>query len=281
MTKKTHHPSLENLTETPAKNPAKNPESVQFGTRDVTPEEKTTLVRGVFDSVADQYDVMNDVMSGGVHRLWKNHLIRRIRPKAGLHYLDVAGGTGDIAFRISDYIEKRSHNVPNKPLNSTKITLCDLNWDMLRVGRDRAINKGKLHDYDWVTGNAETLPLEDESVDVYTIAFGLRNVTHIDNALKEAHRVLKPGGRFYCLEFSHVENPALAALYDKFSFNLIPKMGEVIAKDRDSYQYLVESIRKFPTQESLKDRLQNAGFMKTSYENLTFGIAAIHFGLKT
>lgn len=251
------------------KNTQKNPESVQFGTRDVTPEEKTGLVRDVFDSVADQYDVMNDVMSGGVHRLWKNHLIRRIRPKAGLHYLDVAGGTGDIAFRIGDKVH-----------HDAKITLCDLNWDMLRVGRDRAINQGHLDDYDWVTGNAETLPLEDNSVDVYTIAFGLRNVTRIDDALKEAHRVLKPGGRFYCLEFSHVKNPAFSAIYDKFSFNIIPKMGEVIAKDRDSYQYLVESIRKFPTQENLKQRLSDAGFTKTSYENLTFGIAAIHFGLK-
>ena len=253
----------------PQQNTDKNPERTQFGERPVTPEEKTRLVRDVFDSVADQYDIMNDVMSGGVHRLWKNHLIRRIRPKAGLHYLDVAGGTGDIAFRIGDKVK-----------NNAKITLCDLNWDMLRVGRDRAIDQGKLSNYDWITGNAENLPLEDESVDVYTIAFGLRNVTHIDNALKEAHRVLKPGGRFYCLEFSHVENPAFAALYDKFSFNIIPKMGEIIAKDRDSYQYLVESIRKFPTQENLKDRLSSAGFTKTTYENLTFGIAAIHFGFK-
>lgn len=267
-------------TTVPTQNPTPNPESTQFGTRNVEPEEKTALVRGVFDSVADQYDVMNDVMSGGIHRLWKNHLIRRIRPKAGLHYLDVAGGTGDIAFRISDHISKRNTQRPHTRERGGSITLCDLNWDMLRVGRDRAINRGKLNNFDWVTGNAETLPLEDNSIDVYTIAFGLRNVTRIDNALKEAHRVLKSGGRFYCLEFSHVENPALAALYDKFSFNIIPKMGQVIAKDKESYQYLVESIRKFPTQEHLTDRLSNAGFSKTSYENLTFGIAAIHFGLK-
>ena len=261
---------------------AKNPESTQFGTRDVEPDEKTALVRGVFDSVADNYDIMNDPMSGGIHRLWKDHLIRRIRPKAGLHYLDVAGGTGDIAFRINDKINARDKDARRSPatLSATKITLCDLNWDMLRVGRDRAIDRGNLDDFDWVTGNAETLPLEDESVDVYTIAFGLRNVTHIDNALKEAHRVLKPGGRFYCLEFSHVENPAFAALYDKFSYNIIPKMGEIIAKDRESYQYLVESIRKMPNQEALKQRLTQAGFAKTSYENLTFGIAAIHFGFK-
>lgn len=258
-----------------------NPESTQFGTRSVTPEEKTTLVRGVFDSVADQYDVMNDLMSGGVHRLWKNHLIRRIRPKAGLHYLDVAGGTGDIAFRIEDSLkaQARRSNTPATG-NPTKITLCDLNWDMLRVGRDRAINQGKLNDYEWVTGNAEFLPLPSSSVDVYTIAFGLRNVTRIDDALKEANRVLKSGGRFYCLEFSHVENPAFAALYDKFSFNVIPKMGQWVAKDRMSYQYLVESIRKFPTQENLKQRLEKAGFIHVSYENLTFGVAAIHYGLK-
>ena len=259
-----------------------NPESTQFGTRAVEPDEKTALVRGVFDSVADNYDIMNDVMSGGVHRLWKNHLIRRIRPKAGLHYLDVAGGTGDIAFRINDKINARDKEARSRlaRLSATKITLCDLNWDMLRVGRDRAIDQGKIDGFEWVTGNAETLPLKAESVDVYTIAFGLRNVTRIDNALKEAYRVLKPGGRFYCLEFSHVENPAFSNLYDKFSYNIIPKMGEIIAKDRDSYQYLVESIRKMPTQKELKDRLTQAGFSKTSYENLTFGIAAIHFGLK-
>ena len=268
------------MTQNLHKKPAKNPESTQFGERAVNPEEKTTLVRGVFDSVADQYDVMNDVMSGGVHRLWKNHLIRRIRPKAGLSYLDVAGGTGDIAFRIKDAIDKRDAQRPRACAHDGSITLCDLNWDMLRVGRDRAINKGQLDDFDWITGNAETLPLPDNSVDVYTIAFGLRNVTRIDDALKEAHRVLKSGGRFYCLEFSHVENPSFAKLYDKFSFNIIPKMGEMIAKDRMSYQYLVESIRKFPTQDNLKARLSDAGFVKTSYENLTFGISCIHYGIK-
>ncbi len=268
------------MTQNTAENPAKNPESTQFGTRDVKPDEKTALVRGVFDSVADNYDIMNDLMSGGIHRLWKDHLIRRIRPKAGLHYLDVAGGTGDIAFRINQYIQKRNNQRPPACGHDGSITLCDLNWDMLRVGRDRAIDRGHLDDFDWVTGNAETLPLEDNSVDVYTIAFGLRNVTRIDNALKEAYRVLKPGGRFYCLEFSHVENPAFATLYDKFSFNIIPKMGEIIAKDRESYQYLVESIRKFPTQENLKERMTEAGFAKASYENLTFGVAAIHSGFK-
>lgn len=247
----------------------KNPESTQFGEEAVTPDEKTAKVRGVFDSVADQYDVMNDLMSGGIHRLWKNHLIRRIRPKRGLSYLDVAGGTGDIAFRIREKIGQKAD-----------ITLCDLNWDMLRVGRDRAVDKGWLNDFEWITGNAEALPLPANSVDVYTIAFGLRNVTRIDDGLKEAFRVLKPGGRFFCLEFSHVKNPVLSKLYDGFSFNVIPRMGKAIADDRESYQYLVESIRKFPKQEALKNRMEEAGFTKCKYENLSFGIVAIHYGIK-
>lgn len=265
-----------------------NPESTQFGTENVTPEEKTAKVREVFDSVADQYDIMNDLMSGGVHRLWKNHLIRKIRPKAGLRYLDVAGGTGDIAFRIKQAIDKKS-DLPSRPpacghdgklIERSEITLCDLNWDMLRVGRDRAVNRGWLNDFDWVTGNAESLPLPSNSVDVYTIAFGLRNVTRIDDGLKEAYRVLKPGGTFFCLEFSHVKNPLLSRLYDGFSFNVIPRMGKAIANDRESYQYLVESIRKFPKQEVLKRRMEEAGFTKCGYENLSFGIAAIHYGIK-
>jgi ubiquinone/menaquinone biosynthesis methyltransferase len=267
-------------------NPAKNPESTQFGTENVTPEEKTAKVREVFDSVADQYDIMNDLMSGGVHRLWKNHLIRKIRPKAGLTYLDVAGGTGDIAFRIKEAIDKKSQNpnIPSRPRacmhGDTQISLCDLNWDMLRVGRDRAVDKGWLNDFEWVTGNAESLPIPSNSVDVYTIAFGLRNVTRIDDGLKEAFRVLKPGGRFFCLEFSHVKNPLLSKLYDGLSFGVIPHIGQVVANDRESYQYLVESIRKFPKQEALKTRMKEAGFTKCRYENLTFGVAAIHYGIK-
>jgi demethylmenaquinone methyltransferase/2-methoxy-6-polyprenyl-1,4-benzoquinol methylase len=272
-----------------------NPESTQFGEEAVTPEEKTAKVRGVFDSVADQYDIMNDLMSGGIHRHWKNHLIRRIRPKAGLSYLDVAGGTGDIAFRIKESLEAqaRKRATPDNNIISpdadrpracahgdTKITLCDLNWDMLRVGRDRAVDKGWLDDFDWVTGNAECLPLPSNSIDVYTIAFGLRNVTRIDDALHDAFRVLKPGGRFFCLEFSHVQNPVMSKLYDGFSFGVIPKIGEVVAKDRESYQYLVESIRKFPDQEALKNRMEKAGFTKCRYENLSFGIACIHYGIK-
>lgn len=247
-----------------------NPESQWFGEESVTPAQKTKKVIGVFDSVAPSYDVMNDLMSGGLHRLWKDHLIRKIRPRPGLHYLDVAGGTGDIAFRI------RKKTGPG-----ARITLCDLNTEMLSVGRDRALDKGFApQDFEWVTGNAETLPLPDNSVDVYTIAFGLRNVTRIDTALTEALRVLRPGGRFYCLEFSKVQEPTLARIYDEYSFRLIPKMGEIVAKDRDSYQYLVESIRKFPPQKELLKRMEMAGFSRCNVENLTFGVVAIHSGVK-
>ncbi len=246
-----------------------NPESQWFGETQVSPTEKTKRVIGVFDSVASNYDIMNDFMSGGLHRLWKDHLVRKIRPSKGLHYLDVAGGTGDIAFRIR-----------KKAGPDCAITLCDLNTEMLAVGRDRAMDKGFTDDFKWVTGNAEALPLPDESVDVYTIAFGLRNVTHIDTALAEALRVLKPGGRFYCLEFSKVHEPFLARLYDTYSFKLIPKMGEIVAKDRDSYQYLVESIRKFPPQKELVKRMEMAGFRRCRFENLTLGVVAIHEGVK-
>lgn len=247
-----------------------NPESQWFGEEQVSPAQKTRKVIGVFDSVAVNYDRMNDFMSGGLHRLWKDHLIRKIRPSKGLHYLDVAGGTGDIAFRI------RKKTGPD-----ARITLCDLNTEMLSVGRDRALDKGFApNDFEWITGNAESLPLPDNSVDVYTIAFGLRNVTHIDTALTEALRVLRPGGRFYCLEFSKVQEPTLAKIYDEYSYRLIPKMGEIVAKDRDSYQYLVESIRKFPPQKELLKRMEMAGFSRCRVENLTFGVVAIHEGVK-
>jgi demethylmenaquinone methyltransferase/2-methoxy-6-polyprenyl-1,4-benzoquinol methylase len=245
-----------------------NPEKTQFGDRTVSPDEKTGLVRGVFDSVADKYDVMNDLMSGGLHRLWKDRLIRMIRPRPGLKYLDVAGGTGDIAFRI------------RRAAGPTPITIFDMNAHMLEVGRDRAINRGWLNDFEFVTGNAESLPFPDSSFDVYTIAFGLRNVTHIDTALKEAARVLRPGGRFFCLEFSHVQEPLLAKAYDLYSFNVIPKIGGLVANDEASYQYLVESIRKFPKQKDLAKRMEAAGLKNTRFDNLTGGIVAIHQGLK-
>lgn len=251
-----------------------NPESEWFGEKKVSPNEKTEAVIGVFDSVADRYDLMNDLMSGGIHRIWKDTLIRMIRPRARIgdrpmHYLDVAGGTGDIAFRIRQ-----------KTGAGAKITLCDLNENMLGVGRNRAIDRGWGDDFSWITGNAESLPVEDNSVDVYTIAFGLRNVTHIDTALAEAFRVLRPGGRFYCLEFSHVKFAPLSKIYDLYSYKAIPKIGKLVTNDEESYQYLVESIRKFPTQKELEKRLKNAGFTKTRYTNFTGGIAAVHYGLK-
>lgn len=244
-----------------------NPESTQFGEKDVSPEEKTELVHGVFTNVADKYDIMNDLMSGGVHRIWKDQLIRMIRPRPGMKFLDVAGGTGDIAFRIRQKVGA-----------NPDITLCDLTESMLSVGRDRAIDKGWLNDFNWITGNAEDLPFEDNSFDVYTIAFGLRNVTHIDKGLKEAARVLKPGGRFFCLEFSKVRNPILAKGYDVYSRMVIPNIGQIVAKDRDSYQYLVESIRKHPDQKQLQKRISDAGFNKSTYRNLTAGVACIHVG---
>ncbi|MCC6597978.1 MAG: bifunctional demethylmenaquinone methyltransferase/2-methoxy-6-polyprenyl-1,4-benzoquinol methylase UbiE [Alphaproteobacteria bacterium] len=246
-----------------------NPESTQFGRRIVTPEEKTGLVRGVFDSVAERYDIMNDLMSGGLHRLWKDSFVRRIRPRPGMRILDVAGGTGDIAFRMH-----------NKAAKGADITIFDLNQNMLSVGRDRALNKGWSGDFEFVTGNAESLPFPDAHFDLYTIAFGLRNVTHVDKALSEAVRVLRPGGRFFCLEFSHVREPVLARLYDAYSFKAIPRIGGLVAKDKESYQYLVESIRKFPKQEALVTRMHEAGFKSACFSNLSAGIVAIHSGIR-
>ena len=245
-----------------------NQESTQFGEKQVTPDEKTGLVRGVFDSVADNYDIMNDLMSGGLHRVWKDRFVRQIRPKNGMKILDVAGGTGDIAFRMKRKAPK------------SDITVFDLNQNMLDVGRDRAIDKGWLNEFEWIAGDAAELPFEDNSFDLYTIAFGLRNVTRIDTALSEAARVLKPGGRFYCLEFSHVRNPLFAKAYDLYSYNVIPRIGQAVAKDRDSYQYLVESIRKFPKQRDLTARMEAAGLKNARFSNLSGGIVAIHQGVK-
>jgi len=247
------------------KNPASNPESHWFGRKSVTPQEKTKMVLGVFDSVASRYDLMNDLMSMGVHRLWKDTLIRKIRPTADLAYLDVAGGTGDIAFRIAKAAG-----------TAEKITVSDINAQMLEVGKARAVDHGFVDGFSWKVANAESLPFADNSFDVYTISFGLRNVTHIDTALREAYRVLKPGGRFYCMEFSHLDNDSLQKLYDMYSFTVIPKMGELVTNDRESYQYLVESIRAFPKRDDLCKRLEKAGFDMARATPLTFGVVAIH-----
>lgn len=246
-----------------------NPEGEWFGRRRVNHAEKTDLVLDVFHSVARKYDLMNDLMSAGTHRLWKDRLIRMIRPRAGMKFLDVAGGTGDIAFRLHKACGGKS-----------SVTVCDINASMLKVGEARAIDRGILHNLDWVEGNAETLPFPDNSFDVYTIAFGLRNVARIDTALKEAYRVLKPGGRFFCLEFSHVDNPLLSKVYDAYSDRLIPKIGKAVTGDEDSYQYLVESIRKFPRRGNLAKRLVAAGFKGARVTPLSFGVVAVHMAWK-
>ena len=246
--------------------PADSEATASFGYREVKREEKEPLVRQVFDSVAGRYDLMNDLMSAGIHRLWKASLVSQVAPRPHQALLDVAGGTGDIAFRLQDRAPK------------ARIAVCDINEKMLSVGRDRAIDQGRLAGLDWVVGNAERLPFADRSFDAYTIAFGLRNVTDIDAALREARRVLKPGGRFFCLEFSQIVLPALRELYDRYSFSVLPWLGGVVAGDRDSYRYLAESIRQFPPQEALLTRLEAAGLEKARYRNMTGGVVAIHSG---
>lgn len=247
----------------------KNREADWFGFEQVKPAEKTRRVIGVFDSVADRYDLMNDIMSAGIHRLWKNRFVGMMRPAAHKSLLDVAGGTGDISFRYRAKAGPDAH-----------ITVSDLNAEMLKVGQKRAIDRGYIKGFDWVEANAEALPFEDNSYDLYSISFGLRNVTHIDDALAEAFRVLRPGGQFFCLEFSQVRDPLLRKLYDRYSFGVIPAVGEWVAQDRASYQYLAESIRQFPTRVQLKRRLEKAGFEMVKALPLTGGIAAIHIGNK-
>ncbi len=252
----------------PALPPAeRNPEERWFGDRPVAPGEKTARVHDVFTSVARRYDLMNDLMSGGIHRLWKAAFLDAIRPRPGETLLDVAGGTGDIAFGFLDRAGPTS-----------KALICDLTEGMVAVGRDRAIDRGRVTGLGHVVGNAECLPVADRSVDVYTISFGLRNVTRIDDALAEARRVLKPGGRFFCLEFSRVVEPMLARAYDAYSRAVIPALGRVVARDEESYRYLVESIRRFPDQATLAARIEAAGLSRVRWRNLSAGIACIHSG---
>jgi len=239
-----------------------------FGFRTVPENEKASLVEKVFSSVASHYDVMNDVMSLGIHRLWKDAMITELSPASNSQLLDVAGGTGDIAFR---YLQRASQG---------NVTVYDINPDMLAQGKKNAIDRNILSGITWCEGNAESLPFPDHSFDYYTIAFGIRNVTHINLALEEAFRVLRPGGRFLCLEFSKVSSPLLSKCYDAFSFQIIPKMGEIVAGDRASYQYLVESIRRFPNQKTFLEMIQKAGFAQTSYRNMTGGVVALHSGWK-
>ena len=244
-----------------------DPKTASFGFRDVPEAEKEDLVREVFSSVARNYDLMNDLMSGGVHRLWKDAMVEWLNPRGGWRVLDVAGGTGDIAFRIAEFARGRG--------GEAKIAVCDINPDMLEAGKARAAERGETG-IEWICGNAEDLPVPDRSMDAYTIAFGIRNVTHIERALAEARRVLKPGGRFVCLEFSRVTAPVLDALYERYSFDVLPKLGQWVAKDAESYRYLAESIRRFPPQKKFAKMIADAGLSNVKLRNLTGGIAAMH-----
>ena len=239
-----------------------------FGFQTVAEDEKAGMVHGVFTRVANRYDLMNDLMSVGIHRLWKDAMMDWLAPRAGQRLLDVAGGTGDIAFRF----------LARAP--EARATVLDMTESMLIEGQKRAEAENLVDRLDWVAGDAMALPFADNTFDVYTISFGIRNVTRIPDALAEAFRVLKPGGRLMVLEFSQLPNPALQWAYDRYSFNVIPAMGQAVANDRDSYQYLVESIRKFPDQDSFATMIRQAGFEQVKYRNLTMGVAALHSGWK-
>ena len=240
-------------------------QQVNFGDRLVSPEEKTRRVGEVFSSVARRYDVMNDLMSGGMHRLWKNRFVARVKPRAGEHILDMAGGTGDIAFRMI--------------ARGATVTVSDINADMLEVGKERAA-KRSLRNLHWQVENAETLTFADNRFDAYTIVFGIRNVTDIPAALREARRVLKRGGRFYCMEFSTSDWPGFAELYEAYSANVIPRIGKIVADDEDSYRYLVESIRRFPKPEAFRRMIAEAGFARAAVEPMLGGLVSIWSGWK-
>ena len=240
-------------------------EKVSFGYEDVAPEEKTARVGGVFSSVATKYDIMNDAMSGGMHRVWKDQFVRRVKPQPGEAILDMAGGTGDIAFRMA--------------AKGAEVVVADINQDMLDVGIERAMDRG-LDGLSWSCQNAERLSYPDRQFDAYTIVFGIRNVTHIDHALAEAHRVLKYGGRFYCMEFSTTEWPGFKEVYDLYSHRLMPKIGKAIAGDEDSYRYLAESIRRFPKPEKFQAMVGDAGFARTKVEKILGGAVNIWSGWK-
>ena len=240
-------------------------DKVNFGDEVVTPEEKTRRVGEVFSNVAAKYDIMNDAMSGGMHRLWKDQFVRRVKPRPGEAILDMAGGTGDIAFRMAE--------------RGAAVTVADINQEMLDVGVERAMERG-IDGLVWSRQNAEALAYPDRCFDAYTIAFGIRNVTHIDQALNEAFRVLKFGGRFFCLEFSTTEWPGFKDVYDFYSHRIVPQIGKAIAHDEDSYRYLIESIRRFPPMPEFERMIRAAGFEKTKVEPIMGGLVAIHSGWK-
>ncbi len=240
-------------------------DTVSFGYEDVAPAEKTARVGGVFTSVAAKYDLMNDAMSGGMHRLWKDRFVRRVKPRPGEQILDMAGGTGDIAFRLA--------------ASGASVTVADINPDMLAVGIDRAARRG-VDGLVWTEANAETLIFPDRFFDAYTIAFGIRNVTDIPAALREAHRVLRRGGRFFCLEFSTTEWPGFKDVYQLYSRKAVPRLGSLLAGDSDSYRYLIESIERFPSMPAFERMIAEAGFANTRVEPLLGGLVAIHSGWK-
>ncbi|HSI17661.1 MAG TPA: class I SAM-dependent methyltransferase [Sphingomonas sp.] len=240
-------------------------DTVSFGYEDIAPDEKTQRVGGVFTSVASSYDLMNDAMSGGMHRLWKDRFVRRVQPREGETILDMAGGTGDIAFRLAKA--------------GASVTVADINPAMLDVGIERAAKRG-IDGLVWSEANAETLQFPDRFFDAYTIAFGIRNVTDIPKALREAHRVLKRGGRFFCLEFSTTLWPGFAEIYDSYSHKIVPKVGKLLAHDEDSYRYLIESIRRFPDMPTFERMIGEAGFIRTRVEPMLGGLVAIHSGWK-
>ncbi|MDE2303412.1 MAG: class I SAM-dependent methyltransferase [Sphingomonadales bacterium] len=241
------------------------PDTVPFGYEDIRAQDKTARVGAVFSRVARKYDIMNDAMSGGLHRVWKDRFVRRVKPRAGETILDMAGGTGDIAFRLA--------------AAGAAVTVADINQDMLDVGLDRAMSRG-ISGLVWSCQNAEALSFPDRFFDAYTIAFGIRNVTHVARALTEAHRVLRFGGRFFCLEFSTTRWPGFREAYDAYSHHLVPRLGAMIAGDADSYRYLVESIRRFPKMPEFEAMLRDAGFVRTKVEPLLGGLVAIHSGWK-
>jgi len=244
-------------------------EQVSFGYEEVDPQEKTRRVGAVFSNVAAKYDVMNDAMSGGMHRLWKDRFVRRVKPQPGEAILDMAGGTGDIAFRLA--------------ARGAEVTVADINQEMLDVGVERAMERGRAKDEGslvWSRQNAETLTYPARTFDAYTIAFGIRNVTRIDQALAEAYRALRHGGRFFCLEFSTTEWPGFKELYDVYSHKLVPRIGKAIAGDEDSYRYLIESIRRFPDMKTFEGMIRAAGFSNTRVEPIMGGLVAIHSGWK-
>jgi demethylmenaquinone methyltransferase/2-methoxy-6-polyprenyl-1,4-benzoquinol methylase len=245
-----------------------------FGFRRVPEHDKSPLVRAVFDSVAARYDLMNDLMSGGIHRWWKAEMIAALRPRPGQVLLDVAGGTGDVALRALPRLRPAGSEAD--PGISGVVVVCDPTRQMLDIGRARAIDQGILAGIEWVAGDAESLPFADRAFDLYAIAFGLRNVTRIERALAEARRVLKPGGRFLCLEFTPAVLPLLQPLYDLYSFHVLPLLGQIVTGDRAAYAYLAESIRRFPPQSTLAAMIEDAGLDRVRVRNLTGGIAALH-----